>query len=769
MYIAPVLTAHPTEIRRKSIIDRVGSISALLDAIDGRDSPVEREQLQAELHRQVVILWKTRLLRPVRLVVNDEIDTVVGYVEHTFLRDLPKLYAEWEQTLVDPALPSFFRAGSWVGGDRDGNPNVGADSLRAAFRRQAKAAIAFYLEEIHALGAELSFSDTLARESPALEALAERSQDPSPHRKDEPYRRALSGVYARLASTYEALAGEPAPRPASAGDRTPYASAAELQADLKTVQASLVEHHGAAFARGRLPDLIRAVDVFGFHLATVDMRQNSDVHERVVADLLKGAGVCSDYRGLDEAARVELLHAELGHGRLLHTPYAAYAEETVKEMEVLRAAAEVTARVGPDAIRSYIISKTDSVSDLLEVYLLLKEAGLFEPGERPRAKMMAVPLFETIPDLRAAPVTLRALFALPRVRALLEGFGFQEVMIGYSDSNKDGSYLTSVWELHEASLEVLQAAREAGLKLQLFHGRGGAVGRGGGSSFDAILAQPEGTVGGRFRMTEQGETIANKYADLELGRHSLESLAAAVLLASLRPPSTAPLEARFRASMETLSSAAMAAYRELVYQTPGFVDYFQAATPVSEISDLNIASRPTSRTASKRIEDLRAIPWVFSWSQSRVMLPGWFGVGAAVEASRLPLSLLQEMAEAWPMFKTALGNMEMVLAKSDMGLARRYAELAPDKALRERIFSRIRAEWDRTRDALLAITGQTDLLDRYPGLKDALRARRPYIDPLNHLQIELIRRRRAGDTDPRVREALHLTINGIAAGLRNTG
>jgi phosphoenolpyruvate carboxylase len=666
-------------------------------------------------------------------------------------------------------LPSFFRAGSWVGGDRDGNPNVGADSLRAAFRRQAKAAIAFYLEEIHALGAELSFCDTLATESAALEALAERSRDPSPHRKDEPYRRALSGVYARLASTYEALTGETPPRPVSAGDRKPYASSAELQADLKTVQTSLFEKHGASFARGRLPDLIRAVDVFGFHLATVDMRQNSDVHERVVADLLKEAGLCSDYRSLDEAARVELLHAELGHGRLLHTPYAAYAEETVKEMEVLRAAAEVTACFGPDAIRTYVISKTDSVSDLLEVYVLLKEAGLFEPGERPRAKVMAVPLFETIPDLRAAPVTLRALFALPRVQALLESFGGQEVMIGYSDSNKDGSYLTSVWELHEASLEVLQAAREAGLKLQLFHGRGGAVGRGGGSSFDAILAQPAGTVGGRFRMTEQGETIANKYADCELGRHSLESLAAAVLLASLRPPTTAPLEARFRASMETLSAAAMAAYRELVYQTPGFVDYFQAATPVSEISDLNIASRPASRTASKRIEDLRAIPWVFSWSQSRVMLPGWFGVGSAVEASRLPLSLLREMAEAWPMFKTALGNMEMVLAKSDMGLARRYAELAPDKALRERIFARIRAEWERTRDALLAITGQNDLLDRDPGLKDALRARRPYIDPLNHLQIELIRRRRAGDCDPRVREALHLTINGIAAGLRNTG
>jgi phosphoenolpyruvate carboxylase len=769
MNIVPVLTAHPTEIRRKSIIDRVGAISELLDAIDARHAPAERERLRAELYRQVVILWETRLLRPVRLVVNDEIDTIVGYLEHTFLRELPKLYAEWEAALVEPALPSLFRAGSWVGGDRDGNPFVGADTLRAAFRRQSRAALSFYLEEVHELGAELSFSDTLAKPTPELLALAERSQDPSPHRADEPYRRALSGVYARLASTYEALTGEAPPRPAAAGDRTAYASAAELERDLKVVQASLVERHGHAFAHGRLPNLIRAVDVFGFHLATVDMRQNSDVHERVVAELLKAAGVCPDYQGLTEEERVRILDAELGHGRLLRTPFGDYSEETRKELEVLRVAAEMLDRYGPEAIKAYIISKTDSVSDLLEVYVLLKEVGLFEPGERPRARVMSIPLFETIPDLRAAPDTLRAYFALPRVRAILEGFGFQEVMIGYSDSNKDGSYLTSVWELHEASLAVLEVVREAGLGLQLFHGRGGAIGRGGGSSFDAVLAQPPGTVGGRIRVTEQGEMIANKYADAELGRRSLESTAAAVLLASLKPNSTAPLEARFRTSMETLSSAAMAAYRELVYQTPGFVDYFQASTPVSEISNLNIASRPSSRTASKRIEDLRAIPWVFAWSQARVMLPGWYGVGSAIEASKLPAPLLKEMAEAWPMFRTALANMEMVLAKSDMGLARRYAELVTDRGLAERIFSRIHGEWERTRDALLTITGQTELLDRDPALKDALRARRPYIDPLNHLQIELIRRLRAGDDSEAVREGIHLTINGVAAGLRNTG
>ncbi len=771
MKIAPVLTAHPTEIRRKSVIDRVGAISALLDALDGAASTAELDRLHGELYRQTVILWGTRFLRPVRLVVADEIENVVTYLEHTFLRELPGLYADWEAELGGAALPSFLTPGSWVGGDRDGNPFVGAETLAGAFRRQSRVALGFYLDEIHALGAELSFSESLARESTELMALAEKAHDPSPHRGDESYRRALSGVYARLASSFTALSGEPAPRAAAAAasSHEPYATAAELKADLMTVQTALVARHGPAFAKGRLPKLIRAVDAFGFHLATVDLRQNSAVHERVIADLLAGAGVCPDYLDRSEAERIALLSGELAHGRLLTSPFAPYADETVREIGVLKAAAEAVRRYGPEAIKAYVISMAGSVSDLLEVYVLLKEVGLFRPGEAPTADIMAVPLFETIEDLRRAPETLGAYFAAPAVRALLARSGVQEVMIGYSDSNKDGSYLTSVWELHEASLAMLETTRAAGLKLQLFHGRGGAVGRGGGSSFDAILAQPEGTVGGRIRVTEQGEVIANKYADAELGRRSLDSLTAAVVLASLTPPTGASVDPRHRETLQALSGAAMAAYRQLVYETPGFVDYFQASTPVSEISDLNIASRPASRTASSRIEDLRAIPWVFAWSQSRVMLPGWYGVGSAITQTDAPKALLKEMARDWPMFQTLLANMEMVLAKSDMGLAGRYAELVPDKALAERIFGRLRGEWERTRDVLLEITGQGELLEHTPSLSLNLRARRPYIDPLNHLQIELIRRHRAGDTDKRVRDGIHLTINGIAAGLRNTG
>jgi phosphoenolpyruvate carboxylase len=399
----------------------------------------------------------------------------------------------------------------------------------------------------------------------------------------------------------------------------------------------------------------------------------------------------------------------------------------------------------------------------------LKEVGLFTPGEPARTVVFAEPLFETIADLRAAPDIMRRYLALPMVRQLVEPVGVQEVMIGYSDSNKDGSYLTSTWELHQASIALAKVTQEAGLRLQLFHGRGGAVGRGGGSSYDALLAQPAGTIGGRIRITEQGEVVANKYADPELARQSLETLASGVILASLRPPAKAGVPAKDARAMDGLAREAMQAYRALVYDTPGFADYFFAATPISEIADLNIGSRPTARQAKRTIESLRAIPWVFSWSQSRALLPGWYGFGSAVAKAGVSIEQLRDMHAAWPFFSSALANMEMVLAKGDMAIAGRYAGLVEDRALADRIFGDIRAEWDRTVEQILAITGQAALLDNNPDLAAAIRSRLPYIDPLNHLQIELIRRRRAGDSDQAVLDGIHLTINGVAAGLRNTG
>jgi phosphoenolpyruvate carboxylase len=768
--IAPVITAHPSEVRRKSVLDRTGAIADDLDALEGAHNDSRRQAIERELSRQVSIFWRTRLLRTVKPDVSDEIENAVSYFERSFLPELPRLYAHWVEILGGPAdLNSFLRVGSWVGGDRDGNPFVTAEVMRQAMRRQSRGALRRYLDTVNALGAELSLSGSLARVTPALQALADAAQDTSPHRADEPYRQALSGIYARLAANYPILTGEPPPRPPLARAQ-PYAAPDAFRTDLQTVLTSLVEHHGANFAHGALPDLIRAVDTFGFHLARLDMRQNSSVHARTVAELMKVAGVAADYEALDEDARVALLVFELGHGRLLRSPFETYSEATAREIEVLQAAAEVKRLYGRDSIRAYIVSNTTSVSDLLEVYVLLKEVGLFTPGDPPRAQIFAEPLFETIADLRAAPQTLGAYLALPLIRKLVAPIGIQEVMIGYSDSNKDGSYLTSTWELYKTSRTLAQVARDEGLRLQLFHGRGGAVGRGGGSTFDAILAQPRGTVNGRIRVTEQGEVVANKYADPELARQSLETITAGVVLASLRDAGPSlDVAAPHGVAMDALSAAAMAAYRDLVYETPGFVDYFYGSTPISEIAALNIGSRPTSRQATRSVQGLRAIPWVFSWSQSRAMLPGWYGFGAAVARAGVSMAELQDLHQAWPFFSSALANMEMVLAKSDMAIAARYAGLVEDRALADQVFGQIRAEWERTHDALLTITGQTALLDKSPDLAGVLRSRLPYIDPLNHLQIELIRRRRRGDDAQEVRDGIHLTINGVAAGLRNTG
>jgi phosphoenolpyruvate carboxylase len=767
--IAPVITAHPSEVRRKSVLDRQSAIAANLDALDAARTEAERAAIETELVRQVSIFWRTRLLRVVQPQVGDEIENAVSFFERSFLAALPALYAHWREVLGEDQLASFLRVGSWVGGDRDGNPYVTAEVLRQAVARQAKAALGLYLQRVHEIGAELSISGRLTAVTPELQALSEASPDTSPHRIEEPYRRALIGIYARLAATHARLTGEPPSRP-PAGEAPAYATPDELKAELQVVLDSLMAEHGAAFAHGPLPELIRAVDVFGFHLATLDIRQNSAVHARVIGEWLKHAGVCEDYAALDEAARCALLQKELGHGRLLRSPFAAYSEEAEREYAALAAAAEVKRLYGPGAIRRYIISNTQSVSDLLEVYLLLKEVGLFTPGSPPNAEIYSEPLFETIEDLRAAAETMARYLETPFVRGLLAPVGLQEVMIGYSDSNKDGSYLTSSWELHKASRAICAVVGGHGLKLQLFHGRGGAVGRGGGSSFEALLAQPQGTVNGRIRITEQGEVVANKYGDPEIAGQSLETLTAGVVLASLRRRPDGEVAPPHGAAMDALSRAAMQAYRALVYEIPNFVDYFYEATPISEIADLNIGSRPTSRSGQRSIQTLRAIPWVFSWSQSRAMVPGWYGFGSAVKNSGVPMQALRDMHQAWPFFATTLDNMEMVLAKADLGIASRYAGLVQDEALAETVFRHIRAEWDLTLEALLAITGQGALLEKNPDLAAMIRSRLPYIDPLNHLQIELLRRLRTGDGDPaEVREGIHLTINGIAAGLRNTG
>jgi phosphoenolpyruvate carboxylase len=767
--IVPVLTAHPTEVRRKSMIDHRNRIAELMHLRDtGAEETPEGDLVEQAIYRQIALLWQTRPLRRERLYVADEIDTALSYLRDIFLPVMPALYARWERVL-GRRPKSFLRAGSWIGGDRDGNPNVTAETLELATRRNAEAVLVHYLSLIHAIGGELSISTELMATTPEVEALADYGQDDSPARSDEPYRRAMTGIYARVAATYEAVAHRPPPRPATV-KAEPYADAAALRADLRILAKSFDKSgSGALSSGGALGRLIRAVETFGFHLATLDLRQNADVHERVVAELLNVAGVEADYLALDEAGRVALLRAELATRRPLASDYVAYGDETVSELAIVRAAAKAHRLYGCQAITTYIISKAATVSDLLEVMILLKEAGLYRPGAAPECDIMVVPLFETIEDLERGPDVMRDYFALPEVATLTQARGYQEVMVGYSDSNKDGGYLTSVWSLHQASRALKPVFDQAGAAMQLFHGRGGAVGRGGGSAFAAIRAQPSGTVEGRIRITEQGEVIAAKYGTPDAAQINLEAMTAATLLASLEQSEIPEKDrVRFADAMSEMSAAAFANYRALVYQTDGFRTFFRQFTPIAEIATLKIGSRPASRTKSDKIEDLRAIPWVFSWAQARVMLPGWYGVGQAL-AGFTDKGLLKDMAQGWPFFQATLANLEMVLAKSDMGLASRYLALVEDQAAGAAIFDRIRTGWGQTCDGLLDVTGQARLLEKTPQLDASVRLRLPYIEPLNLLQIELIRRWRGGEQDDRVREGIQLSINAIATGLRNSG
>jgi len=766
--ITPVLTAHPTEVMRKSMLDHRNRIAALMAQRDlGSKETAAGELIEDAIAAQIAFLWQTRALRHERLYVADEVDTALTYLRDIFLPVMPALYARWER-LLGQRPKSFLRLGSWIGGDRDGNPHVTADSLRLALGRASQALLADYLQQLNALGAELSLSSELAAVSEPLEELAQRGGDVNPARADEPYRRAITGMYARLAATYQSLTGRMPPRPASV-EASAYPDAASLRADLEVLEDSLKSKSQVRLnGGGSLARLNRAVETFGFHLATLDLRQNADVHERVVAELLKVAGVAQDYRALREPERIALLRRELTSERLLASPYASYSPETLSELDIVRAAAEAHRRYGPDCIRFYIISKCESVSDLLEVNILLKEAGLYRAHGTASAAIMAVPLFETIADLERSADVMHAWLQLPETAAITGAFGFQEVMVGYSDSNKDGGYLTSVWSLHQASRKLAAVFEQHATPMQVFHGRGGAVGRGGGSSFAAIRAQPHGTVRGRIRITEQGEIIAAKYGTRESAATNLEAIAAATLLASLEKSAlSAENGRRFAAAMESLSNEAFRAYRALVYETQGFATFFRQMTPLLEISELKIGSRPASRTSSQRIEDLRAIPWVFSWAQARVMLPGWYGVGQALRCA--DTGLLREMLEAWPFFRATVDNLEMVLSKSDMGIAARYLTLVEDQALAEALFGRIRDMWLATQDSLLTVTGQTRLLEKHPLLDASIRLRLPYIEPLNLLQVELLKRHRAGESDPGVREGIQLSINAIATALRNSG
>ena len=782
--VAPVITAHPTETRRRTVFDTQHRITQLMRLhARGHSHTDDGRDIEAELRRQILTLWQTALIRLSRLKIQDEIETGLRYYPAAFFDVIPQVNAEvrdalgarWPdaQLLAEPIL----RPGSWIGGDRDGNPNVTAEVVRLATGSAAQTAFAHYFRELTALEEELSMSARLVHISDDLGTLADALDEPA--RADEPYRRALRVVHARLTGTAAAILDRQPEHELELG-LPRYGTPGELLADLDVIDASLRANGSALLAEDRLARLREAVRVFGFHLCGLDMRQNSDMHEDVVAELLAWAGVHPDYASLPEDQRVDILVRELSTRRPLTTEDADLSELARKELGIVKAAARAVELYGPLAVPNYIISMCRSVSDMLEAALLLKEAGLLDAaGETPYCPVGVVPLFETIDDLQHGASIMESALGLPLYRGIVSARGdSQEIMLGYSDSNKDGGYLAANWALYRAELDLVEMARKTGIRLRLFHGRGGTVGRGGGPSYDAILAQPPGAVNGSLRLTEQGEVIAAKYAEPVTAHRNLETLVAATLESTLLDvEGLGSLADDAYAVLDDLAARAQRAYSELVHETPGFVEYFEASTPLSEIGALNIGSRPTSRKQTTSISDLRAIPWVLAWSQSRVMLPGWYGTGTAIEqwiadgtaAGEDRLAVLQDLYQRWPFFRTVLSNMAQVLAKSDMGLAARYSELVEDPELRARVFGKILAEHERTIAMHKLVTGHDDLLADNPALARSVFNRFPYLEPLNHLQVELLRQHRAGATDERTQRGILLTMSGLATALRNSG
>lgn len=785
--MSPVITAHPTETRRRTVFDVQARITELMRRRRRyTEAEPEYAEIDTQLRRQVLLLWRTALIRLARLRIQDEIEVGLRYYDLTLLEVIPRINAEVRDALRtrwpghDLLARPILRPGSWIGGDRDGNPNVTAEVVRRATRRAGAVAIGHYLKELVGLEKSLSQSARLVPITPELAELADAGFDDSPQRADEPYRRALRGIRARLTATALRSLGEvPGEGVGPVEDRArPYLLPQEFLDDLNTVDTSMRASGDGLLADDRLAGLRGAVETFGFHLQGLDLRQNSEVHEQVVAELFAWAGVHSDYASLPEPQRVELLAAELSTRRPLLGPTARLSDLAAKELGVLRAAKAALDDLGPDTVPNSIISMCTSVSDVLEAALLLKESGILDPGDAdtpPASPTGVVPLFETIDDLRQGADTLVAALEVPAYHRLVAARGMQqEVMLGYSDSNKDGGYLAANWALYRAELDLVEAARKTGIRLRLFHGRGGTVGRGGGRSYDAILAQPAGAVRGSLRLTEQGEVISTKYAERGAAHRNLEALVAGTLESTLLDVEGLGADAEPAYDLfDELAELARQAYARLVHDTPGFVDYFRASTPIAEVADLNLGSRPASRKPTSSVSDLRAIPWVMAWSQSRVMLPGWYGTGSAIEQwvgeDPRRLATLSDLYRRWPFFRTVMSNLAQVMAKADLDIAARYAELVEDTALRDTIFGMIRTEFDRTARMHAAVTGSDQLLADNPALAESIRNRFPYLEPLNQMQVELLRRRRAGDDSELVERGILLTMNGLATALRNSG
>ena len=790
--ITPVFTAHPTESKRRTTLKKLHRIAdAARQLIDDDLLPRQRERLMATMEEEIVGLWHSDEVRIIKPTVLDEVKNNLYYFEESLVAMLPLLYRDMESALrrIYPdhewRVPSFVRFGTWVGGDRDGNPfvtpAVTVESLRLLMTRMVRQHI-HSVERLshrlsqssHQVAISAAMTQFIADHAPLFPDLALVLERRNPH---EPYRQVCSYIHAKLYQTlhyverFQANWAGVAEQPATG---LWYATSAALLHDLDVMDTSLRDHGGAAVADGFLRDVRRGVGAFGLHTATLDIRQHSSRHTAAIHEILAQAGVCADYTALDQTERTALLERELHNPRPLIPTHLYYSAETTETIETFRVVTAILEDLNAEAIETYIISMTEGASDLLAVLLLAREAGLYQPGVSSRLNI--VPLFETGADLAASPAIMDTVLgsAVYRQHLALRG-DVQEIMLGYSDSNKDGGFVDAHWALYRAQVALAEGATRHNVGLRLFHGRGGAVGRGGGPANRAILGQPPGTVGGRIKITEQGEVISDRYAEPDTAYRHQEQVINAVLRSSFSS-AAAPLQPTWAAAMEHLAVFSRRVYRALVYDHPRFVEYFRAATPITEISRLKIGSRPASRKASDRIEDLRAIPWVFSWMQSRHTLPGWFGLGSALQdyiaCNADGLTTLQAMYSDWPFFSIIIDNAQMILAKADMDIAERYATLVPDAALSAEIFGTIKAEYERTVACLCQVALIDEVLALQPILSHSIKQRNPYVDPLSFIQIELLRRLRAdpeGSEHQAIEDAILLSINGIAAGLKNTG
>ena len=773
-----VLTAHPTEARRRTTVDKLARIFALLRELDEhRPTRVKRDQLRRQIAAAVQEMWISDELRAVTTTVLDEVRAGLIYFTSTLADVVPELYRDLEATIRatypehDIPVPPLLSFGSWIGGDRDGNPNVTPRMSAAALRLMKDACLRHHQDRIRALAGRVTLSSRVAGEPAELTELLAQLEEHLPdvaaeareRAPEEPYRRLFKLIAARTRATRK-------------GRSNGYARPAELLADLHVAEHALREQQATFVAEDALRDVIRQVEVFGFHFALLDVRENADVHRKAVAEILGNLGVRGNYDELPEADRIAILTREIADRRpLIPLDISGFSASTREVVETFRLIHQLLRGPHPGSIGSYVVSNTTGPADLLEVLLFMKEVGLTHAGGV-GAQLRIVPLFESGETLSESATTMRTLLETPVYRAALDAVGEQEIMVGYSDSNKDVGYVASGWHVYRAQLEMAALMREHGVTWQFFHGRGGAVGRGGGPSYTAIRAQPPGTVAGRLKVTEQGEMLSAKFSLVEIAHRELELTTSAALVSTLDRSADREPErlARFEAVMAQMADVSTGVYRELVYEDDDFADFFHAATPVREVARLRLGSRPAKRRASMRIEDFRAIPWVFSWTQARAVLPAWFGLGTSLQLAREThgVELLREMERDWPFFAALISNAEMACVKADLEIARRYADLCADPEIRDRIWRRIEDEFQRTLRELGAVRDEEQLLDREPILQRAIARRNPFVDPMSFIQLELLRRLRApgGDPDdPELVRASLLAINGIAGGLRNTG